>query len=91
MRLLDRGTGELLNEYKGHKNSSYKIDSLLTNDDAYVISGSEDNQIFIWDLVEAKPIAMLKGHQKEVCSLAMSSQDAVLLSGSVDGTIRIWK
>jgi len=92
VRLIDRSTGELLNEFKGHKNTSYKIDSVLTNDDAYVISGSEDNQIYIWDLVEAKNLAKLKGHQKEVCSLAVSpTSEGLLLSGSVDGSIKLWK
>jgi len=65
---------------------------VLTNDDAYVISGSEDNQIYIWDLVEAKNLAKLKGHQKEVCSLAVSpTSEGLLLSGSVDGSIKLWK
>lgn len=54
VRLFDRATGELLNEYVGHKNEAYRMDSLLINNDAYVVSGSEDGDIWIWDLVEVR-------------------------------------
>ncbi|XP_031561852.1 WD repeat domain-containing protein 83-like isoform X2 [Actinia tenebrosa] len=42
IRLLDKETGELLNEFKGHKNKDYKVDSCFTNTDTHIISGSED-------------------------------------------------
>lgn len=53
MRMFDRQTGELLNEYTGHMNKNYKVECCLTNDDAAVASGSEDNCIYFWDLVNA--------------------------------------
>ena len=40
--------------YKGHKNSDYKLDSSLSHDDAYIVSGSEDGRICFWDLVEVQ-------------------------------------
>ena len=60
LKLIDRSDGSLLNEYKGHVNKDYKIDSILSCDDSYVISGSEDNCVYVWDLVDAKVIAKLK-------------------------------
>ncbi|KAG0349732.1 WD repeat-containing protein 83 [Gamsiella multidivaricata] len=54
VRLMDRANGGMLNAYKGHKNSQYKIRSCLSNSDAHVISGSEDGKIYIWDLMEVK-------------------------------------
>lgn len=54
IRLLDKETGELLNEYTGHKNTSYKIDSCLNHKDTHIISGSEDGKLYIWDLVDAE-------------------------------------
>lgn len=91
MRLIDRGSGDLLNEYKGHKNSNYKLESCLTNDDAYVISGSEDGIIYIWDLVTTNIVAKLQGHSKTVCSIAFHPKDIGLLSTSTDETIRVWR
>ncbi len=41
--------------YRGHVNKQYKIESCLTNSDAYVVSGSEDKTIRFWDLVEVNP------------------------------------
>ncbi|XP_076923160.1 uncharacterized protein LOC143585205 [Bidens hawaiensis] len=46
LRLLDRTTGELLQEYKGHTCKSFKMDCCLTNSDAHVIGGSEDGAAF---------------------------------------------
>jgi mitogen-activated protein kinase organizer 1 len=81
----------LLNEYKGHKNSQYKIVSCFSNDDAYVISGSEDNLVYIWDLVEAKLLAKLKGHIRAVIGVAYHPNESKLLTSSADGTIKVWK
>ena len=42
----------LLVRYESHANKLYKVEATLSNDDAYVISGSEDNNIYFWNLVE---------------------------------------
>ncbi|PNJ13526.1 WDR83 isoform 7, partial [Pongo abelii] len=52
LRLLDKDTGELLGEYKGHKNQEYKLDCCLSERDTHVVSCSEDGKVFFWDLVE---------------------------------------
>lgn len=52
VRLFDHDTGTLLQSYKGHVANEYRIESCLTNDDAYVVSGSEDGKILCWDLVD---------------------------------------
>jgi mitogen-activated protein kinase organizer 1 len=52
LRLLDKSNGDILNDYSGHKNEVYALRSCFSYDDAYVISGSENNQILFWDLVE---------------------------------------
>jgi len=54
VRLLDRNSGEMLNKYRGHTNTTYKIASCLSYTDAHVLSGSEDGSIFIWDLVDVR-------------------------------------
>ena len=50
--LLEKATGELLNEYRGHDNESYAVDSTFANTDAYLASGSESGTVHFWDLVE---------------------------------------
>nr|XP_012297419.1 WD repeat domain-containing protein 83-like isoform X3 [Aotus nancymaae] len=54
LRLLDKDTGELLGEYKGHKNQEYKLDCCLSERDTHVVSCSEDGKVFFWDLVEVR-------------------------------------
>ncbi|CAM8884004.1 unnamed protein product [Rhodiola kirilowii] len=62
LRLIDRTTGELLQEYKGHKCKSYKLDCCLTNTDAHITGGSEDGFIYFWDLVDAKVVSSFRAH-----------------------------
>ena len=94
IRLFDKGTGELLSSYKAHTNNNYKIDSCLTNSDAYIVSGSEDHVIYFWNLVESNMIHTLKGHTGTVCGLSASPVDingvTPIVSSSTDGTVRYW-
>jgi len=92
IRLLDKQSGELLGEYKGHVNNQYKIASSLSNTDAYVVSGSEDSRICFWDLVEGKLVHTLKGHEKVVCGISYhpTPDTNMLVSSSQDGTVRVW-
>uniref|UniRef100_A0A2C9UY57 Uncharacterized protein n=1 Tax=Manihot esculenta TaxID=3983 RepID=A0A2C9UY57_MANES len=62
LRLLDRSTGERLQEYKGHTCKSYKLDCCLTNTDAHVTGGSEDGYIYFWDLVDATVVSSFCAH-----------------------------
>jgi mitogen-activated protein kinase organizer 1 len=54
LTLLEKASGEVLNSYVGHTNTSYQVGSCFTNTDAYVASGSEDGTIVFWDLVEVR-------------------------------------
>ncbi|KAF9174733.1 WD repeat-containing protein 83 [Mortierella sp. AD010] len=90
VRLMDRADGGLLNAYKGHKNSQYKIRSCLSNTDAHVISGSEDGKIYIWDLMEGKVIHEIEAHSKIVSSVAYHPTEEKMCSASVDGSVKTW-
>ncbi|KAK9162680.1 hypothetical protein Syun_003582 [Stephania yunnanensis] len=90
LRLLDRTTGELLQEYKGHTCKSYKTDCCLTNSDAHVVSGSEDGSVFFWDLVDASVISSFRAHSSVVTSVSYHPIDCCMITSSVDGTIRVW-
>jgi len=91
IRLFEKDTGELLSSYKGHDNTKHKIEAMLTNTDGYVVAGSEDGRVVFWDLVEEKMVHTLKGHTGSVCSLGYHPTEQCLVSGSVDGTCRVWK
>lgn len=79
--LLDKQSGELLNEYKGHVNKTYQIESLMNNDCNEIISGSEDGNVYIWDVVDAKIKQKLKHmNNKTVHSLSQHPDQNKLLS-----------
>jgi len=90
VRLLDIENGTLLNDYKSHKNETYKIECCLSNDDAFVYMGSEDSLIYVWDLVEPNKAYKLTGHSAIVSSLSYHPSEPELLSSSVDGEVFLW-
>jgi mitogen-activated protein kinase organizer 1 len=90
-RLLDKASGELLNEYAGHRNTQYRTQATFSSDDALVASGSEDQAVYVWDLVEARVKQVLKGHTHVVSSLAYSPVARSMVSGSIDNTLIVWK
>ncbi|KAI8087185.1 WD40-repeat-containing domain protein [Thamnidium elegans] len=63
MRLMDKSNGRLLNEFKGHKHNEYKIESVLSNTDAFAITGSEDGKVYIYDVLEGNVVSVLDAHQ----------------------------
>lgn len=88
--LIDKSSGEVLQQYQGHQSHNYKIDCSFSNDDGFVISGSEDKQIFIWELVEGKIHRRLQGHSGVVCSLSLHHSSSLMASSSSDGYVNVW-
>ena len=46
--------------------------------------------VVVWDTVEGKEIAALKGHVLSVYALEFSPRGDLLVSGGMDGTVRLW-
>jgi len=91
VKLMDKDTGEMLNEYAGVKNSNYKIEACLNQTDTHIISGSEDGKVYVWDLVEAKLCDQLD-HQtpRPVHSLSHHPSQPILLTATVD-SLHVWE
>ena len=91
IRLWDRERKTAIEEpMKGH---SRKVLTLsfggLMGD--YLASGSEDQNIIIWDVERReKKYAPLRGHSGPITSLAFRFFAQTLVSGSLDGTVRLW-
>ncbi|KAH8797323.1 hypothetical protein DL96DRAFT_1788124 [Flagelloscypha sp. PMI_526] len=59
-------------------------------DGKYIVSGSFDRTVRIWDIVSGTQVRTIKGHMFPVRSVAFSPDGRRLVSGSDDHTIRIW-
>jgi WD40 repeat protein len=78
---------ELVKTLCGHDNF---ILSLILLDNEYILSGSADRTIKIWDIkYDYQCINTLKGHKDHVKSLMVS--DNRLISVANDRTIRLWR
>ncbi|KAL8755710.1 MAG: hypothetical protein Q9199_003453 [Rusavskia elegans] len=68
IRLMDKSNGQMLQSYKGHTNTNYRIRSCLGLADSIVISGSEGGMIYVWDFLEGKLVETLTAHDGKVAS-----------------------
>lgn len=89
-RLLEAKSGTLLNDYKGHENTSFHIDSCFAQHDAHIASGSESGEVVFWDLLSTEVVGRLTGHAAAVCSVACHPTKNMVLSASHDSTVRVW-
>ena len=77
---------EALSTLFGHRKH---VTALTSLPDGRLVSGSHDDDIKVWDVVQGSCEATLYGHRKQVSSLALLP-DGRLASGSADQTIKIW-
>jgi WD40 repeat protein len=72
----------------GHK--LYVRSVAFSPDGRWLASGSNDNNIKVWDLASGKAKQELNGHLYDVESVAFSRDGQWIASGSGDHTIKLW-
>ncbi|KAL8143033.1 hypothetical protein V2J09_016065 [Rumex salicifolius] len=79
-------------KYRGHKQQKYVIRSCFGGiNSAFIASGSENSEVFIWNRQQSEPIEVLSGHSMTVnCVSWNPKKPHMLASASDDHTVRIW-
>lgn len=79
--------------YVGHKD--FVLSVCCTPDDEFILSGSKDRGVIMWDKESGEPYIMLQGHRNSVISVSVSPvlnpNGGYFATGSGDCKARIWK
>ncbi|CBI28701.3 unnamed protein product, partial [Vitis vinifera] len=93
LKLWNYSTGKSLKIYTGHVNKVYCIASAFSvTYGKYIVSGSEDKCVYVWDLQGKNPLQKLEGHTDTVISVSCHPNENKIASAGLDGdkTVRIW-
>ncbi|MDO4575347.1 MAG: WD40 repeat domain-containing protein [Planctomycetia bacterium] len=85
--VFDVETKTLTETYHAGKGQFYAL--AISPDDQYLAVGGTDTNIYVVSLETGETVRQFSGHTKVVNSLVFLSNDQ-LVSGSQDGTLRIW-
>ncbi|MBW4561527.1 MAG: hypothetical protein KME32_10310 [Mojavia pulchra JT2-VF2] len=80
--------GPLVRTILGHSGSIYTV--ALTPDGKYIISGSDDKTIKVWNWQTGEEVRTLAGHDDYVRAIVLTSDGKYIISGSHDTTIKVW-
>lgn len=67
------------------------IENVLPMPAGTTVLAAADNKIAVLDIVAGKPLHMIQNHQKTVTSLALASNGERLLSGALDGHMKVFE
>jgi WD40 repeat protein/predicted Ser/Thr protein kinase len=87
--LYDTTTFESAHFLEGHSGRVSSLD--WSSDGRYLASGSFDQTVRIWDVVQATDLSSFTGHRALVYDVAWSPDGRFLVSADWSGVVRIWQ
>ncbi|KEF62717.1 uncharacterized protein A1O9_00690 [Exophiala aquamarina CBS 119918] len=67
------------------------VEDVLCMPSGTAILAAADNQIAVLDIIAGRPLHMIKNHQKTVTSLALASDGSRVVSGGLDGHMKVFE
>lgn len=87
INIWDPLSGEQIDSFEA--NVTNVKDVVFSSQGKHLILGGKDS-LEIWDLDSKQVLTKLEGHTGSVSSLALTQEETLLVSGSADGTIKVW-
>lgn len=75
---------------EGHEKGVNCVDYYHGGDKPYLISGADDRLVKIWDYQNKTCVQTLEGHAQNISAVSFHPELPIVLTGSEDGTVRIW-
>ncbi|XP_022184719.2 U3 small nucleolar RNA-associated protein 15 homolog [Nilaparvata lugens] len=89
LRLFDVSSKALMRVFKGHTAPTHR--AFFTSDKTHLVSFSDDKTVSTWDIPCETRLNTFTGHTDYIRAGAVSSvSPSVILSGSYDGTVRMY-
>jgi len=67
------------------------VEAVLPLPGGTTLVGAAGERIAVLDLVAGRPLHLLRNHQKTVTSIAIASQGSRVLTGALDGHVKVWE
>ena len=105
LRLWDYVEGRCVKTYQGHRNQKYSISTCFgmygvparegpeqhQTTWAFAACGDEDGRVVLWDVSSKDVLQVIVGHEQVVLGVDTSPSSDALVTGSLDGTVKVWK
>lgn len=93
-KLLQAQTGSVARVYTGHMFNDYCLFAAFSlTRGKWIVSGSADNNVCIWDINTRALLQRLPGHTDVVVAVAAHPSVDLIASGALDNdkTVRLWR
>mmetsp|Transcript_31058 Transcript_31058/g.61221 ORF Transcript_31058/g.61221 Transcript_31058/m.61221 type:complete len:240 (-) Transcript_31058:394-1113(-) len=74
----------------GHERGVNCIEYHQSGDKPYIVSGSDDKTVRVWDYQTKQCLQVLTGHAENVSAASFHPTLPIILSGGEDGALKIW-
>jgi len=89
IRMWSVATGDCVRVFTGHTETLSALECAPNG--RILASADAGGTIFLWDIEQGKLLKRCRGHHRAgIWSLSFSVESSVLISGSGDGTVRVW-